>query len=123
MKTNTKVFIASVVVGIVQVVYILSLPENTGEGFGDIAQGIGIIFSIILISIIFGILGFVFSKEKKFLQAFSWLGISFAVLLVINIALGHWRQSEFRKKYPEAPALMPLPANSPERKILLPTAQ
>ena len=54
-----------------------------------------ILIGIIIFPIIFGILGFVLSKEKRFIRAISWFGISFAVVLVLNIVGGQLKRVEY----------------------------
>ncbi len=93
MKTNTKVLIVSIIIGIAHVIYVQQPCE--GEGLGCVASGLGHVFlGVVLIPIIFGILGFFFSKERRWVQAASWLGISFAVILLLNLVAGAWKNIE-----------------------------
>ena len=114
--TNNNVFISSLVVGIAYVGYELLQPTYQGDGLGEIANGLGYIFiGIILIPIIFGIVGFVFSKERRFVQAFTSFGISLAVMLVLMLAGGAWSNMERARLYPSTDAPV-LPSDSPQRK-------
>ncbi len=89
MSTSIKVLLSSVVIGIIHAFYIFSRPVCAGEGLGCMGVELGpILLGVILIPVIFGIVGFIFSTEKKFTRALTWLGISFAVLLILNILVG-----------------------------------
>jgi hypothetical protein len=93
MNTNIKVLIYSIAAGIAHVTYIFLLPQCQGEGLGCMAADMGPILSgVIIIPIVFGILGFVLSKEKRFIRAISWLGISFLVILLLNVAGGQLKR-------------------------------
>lgn len=93
MSTNIKVLIYSIIAGVVNVAYIFLRPQCQGEGFGCMAVDMGpILFGVIVIPIVFGIFGLVLSKERRFMRAISWFGISFAVILVLNIVGGQLRR-------------------------------
>jgi len=118
--TKTKIFIFSLIVGFLYVGYELLKPQYQGDGLGGIAIGLQYIFiGIIIIPLIFGIFGFAFSKEKRLLQAISSFGISLAVMLVLMLAVGAYKNMERKRLYPptKLPTLAP---NSPERKMPLP---
>ena len=96
MNTNLKVLLYSLVAGVVHVTYIFLRPQCQGEGLGCIAVEMGpILFGVIVIPLIFGILGFVLSKEKRFVRAISWLGISFAVVVLLNIVVGQLKRTAY----------------------------
>ena len=98
MNTNIKVLIYSIIAGVVHVAYIFLRPQCQGEGLGCMAVDMGpILFGVIVIPIVFGILGFVLSKEKRFIHAISWLGISFAVILVLNVVGGQLKRVAYPK--------------------------
>ena len=98
MNTNIKVLIYSIIAGVVHVAYIFLRPQCQGEGLGCMAVDMGpILFGVIVIPIVFGILGFVLSKEKRFIHAISWLGISFAVILVLNVVGGQLKSVAYPK--------------------------
>ena len=115
--TKSRTLLFSVIVGTLYTGYELLKPQYSGEGLGGIAIGLQYIFiGIILIPIIFGILGFVLSKEKRLVQALSSFGISLAVMLVLMLAVGAWKNMERQRLYPstEVPTLAP---DSPARKM------
>ena len=121
MNTNLKILLYSLVVGIAHVSYILSRPECEGDGLGCLSIELGpIIVGIIFIPIVFGIFGFVLSKERRFIRAVSWLGISFVVIFLLNIIVGQYQGMKFREKYLQT-EVQTLPSDSPQRKIPLPT--
>jgi hypothetical protein len=118
--TKTKVLLSSLIVGIVYVVYDLLKPTYRGEGFGEIASGLEyIFFGVILIPVVFGILGFVFSKEKRLIQAITSFGISLAIMLVLMLAGGAWKNMQREKLYPKT-EVQTLPLDSSQRKMPLP---
>jgi hypothetical protein len=84
MNKNMIVLLVSVVIGILNAMYVQQPCE--GEGLSCVGIGLGrVFFGVIIIPIVFGVLGYVISSEKKLKRAFSWLGISFGVILVINL--------------------------------------
>ncbi len=98
MGTNIKVLTYSIIVGVVHVAYVFLRPQCQGEGLGCTAVDMGpILFGVIVIPIVFGILGFVLSKEKRFIHVISWLGISFAVILVLNVVGGQLKRVAYPK--------------------------
>ena len=118
--TKAKTLLFSSIAGVLYVGYELLKPQYSGEGFGEIAIGLQYIFiGIILIPTIFGILGFVFSKEKRLTRALSSFGISLTVMLVLMLAVGAWKNMERQRLYPSTvvPVLAP---DSPTRKMPLP---
>ncbi|MBI2086637.1 MAG: DUF1634 domain-containing protein [Candidatus Zambryskibacteria bacterium] len=100
MNTNLKVFLFSVLASIVPIGYSFVGIESL-DGWGAIAQGIGTLFIIVVISLVFGITGFVLNKEKRFLYAFSWLGISLAVMIVLNLAASPFRNVIWDRSHPQ----------------------
>ena len=99
--TKVKTLLFSAIVGVLYVGYELLKSQYNGEGFGEIAIGLQYIFiGVILIPIIFGILGFVLSKEKRLTQALSSFGISLAVMLLLMLAVGAWKNMERQKTIP-----------------------
>lgn len=105
MKTNTKLFLSLVIVSIIYAMFFILQPEP-GEGFSDIAQGLGFIFGIVAVSIIFGIFGFILNSSgtsfgKKFIHSISWFGISFVILMIFFITAAKWKQKEWQKTYPQ----------------------
>ena len=98
MSTNIKVLIYSIIAGFAHVTYIFLRPQCQGEGFSCMAVDLGpILLGIIVIPIIFAIFGFVLSKEKRFMRAISWLGISFAVILILNVVGGQLKRVAYPK--------------------------
>lgn len=89
MKQNLKVLVWSVVIGLAIAIHEQwVLGRYEGEGFGGIGIALGYIFvGAVLIPIVFGIVGFAISPERRFKRAFSWLGISFAVILGLNLLI------------------------------------
>lgn len=115
--TKTKIFIFSLIVGFLYVGYELLKQQFQGEGLGEIAIGLQYIFiGIILIPIIFGILGFVFSKERRLIQAISSFGISLAVMLILMLAVGAYKNMERKRLYPSTE----VPTLTPNTKVLTP---
>lgn len=86
MNNSLKVFIGAVVVGVGHVYYTLLNPvcEGVGECWGAVAMG-PILFDIIVIPLLLGVIGVIFSKEKRVITALTWFGIAFVTLLVINL--------------------------------------
>src|SRR3989338_2429975 len=118
--TKIKVFIFSLIVGFLYVGYELLKQQYKGEGLSEITIGLQYIFvGIIIIPLVFGILGFAFSKERRFMQAISSFGISLAVMLMLMLAMGAYKNMERKRLYPstEVPTLTP---DSPARKMPLP---
>src|SRR3990167_56877 len=110
MNTNIIVLIASIIVGIVYDVYIFSQPMADDPGFGAIAQGLGIIMGVFLISIVFGIGGFFLTRletslGERFMRAISWCGVSLGVILALtiigNLITKSSREAEWEKLHPE----------------------
>ena len=100
MNTNLKVLLFSVIASIIPIAYSFVGIESS-DGWGAIAQGIGTLFIIIVISLVFGITGFIVNKEKRFLRALSWLGISLAVMIVLNLAASPFRNAIWDKSHPQ----------------------
>jgi len=89
MNANIKVLLCSIVVGIVYIIYNISQPIPC-DGWSAISQGLGSLELVVVISIVFGISGFLFTKldtswGKRFIRALSWFGISLIVILPITI--------------------------------------
>jgi uncharacterized membrane protein len=85
-KLNILTLISSIIVSVVWFLGASKLPmfQCNPTEFGCVGTGIGIAFiHFIIIPIIFGISGYIFSKEKRFKQAFYSLGISFIVAMVV----------------------------------------
>lgn len=108
MSTNKKVLLASIIVGFCVAIYILTRPVCLGgfECLGFIAY---IFFGIIVVPVVFGIAGFIFTSTgtplgKRFLQSIYWLGISLAVMLVFTISaswiMAYRNNSERARLYP-----------------------
>ena len=103
MKRNIITLIFSIIVGIVFILFARSnlwqkVPGFRCEGLGCIGLGIVIfVIGIVVIPLIFGILGFLFSKENRLKQAFSSLGISLAVMLLSLWAINIWNQIEVKQ--------------------------
>ncbi len=103
MKKNIVTLIFSIIVGIFFVLFAHSnflqkVPGFRCEGFGCIGLGIVIfVIGIILIPLIFGILGYIFSKESRLKQAFYSLGISLIVMLLSLGAINIWNQVEVKQ--------------------------
>ncbi len=111
MNTNKKVLLYSLIVGVLYAGYNLLQPINQTGEFGDLANGLGYIFiGIILSPIVFGVITFVLSKDKKIIQAFSALGISLVVMLVLMMVGGFFKNAEMRNAYPttQIPVLVPV---------------
>ncbi len=90
MNTNIKVLIASIIVGLTHAIYVFLQPICVG-GFECLGSLNPVLFGVVVIPIIFGILGFLLtavdtSWGKRFIRAISWLGISFVVIVLLNIA-------------------------------------
>lgn len=92
MNNHLKIIIYSLVAGIFHVGYVLSRPSCEGEGLGCTAVDLGpILAGIIFIPLVFGVIGFAMSKEHRFVISLKWLGISFLVLVLLNIIGGQLR--------------------------------
>ena len=118
--TKAKTLLFSVIVGVLYTGRELLKPQYSGEGLSEVANALGYLFiGIILIPLVFGILGFVLSKEKRLVRTLSSFGISLAVMVVLMLAVGAWKNMERQRLYPskEIPTLAP---DSPERKMPLP---
>lgn len=122
MNKNIKVLLYSLIVGVLYVGYDLLRQPYQGEGFGDIANGLGYAFiGIILIPLIFGVVTFVLSKEKRITQAFSAFGISFAVMLILMIIGGAYKNAIRKTTYPDIPLTQQqIDSANANRKTLLP---
>lgn len=118
--TKTRIFTFALIVGFLYVGYELLGQQYQGEGLGEIALGLQYIFvGIIVIPVILGILGFFISKEKRLAQALSAFGISLAVMLVLMLVVGAYKNMERKRLNP--PSEVPvLEADSPLRKSPLP---
>jgi hypothetical protein len=114
--TKNKILLFSGIVGIIYVGRFLLKPEYQGDGLGEIANGMPYIFGgFILLPLIFGILSFALSKERRFMQALSSFGISFAVIVGLMLLAGAWKNMQREKLCPPTEVEF-LPADSPERK-------
>src|SRR3990167_7848058 len=108
MNANIKVLLCSIVVGIVYIIYNISQPIPC-DGWSAISQGLGSLELVVVISIVFGISGFLFTKldtswGKRFIRALSWFGISFAVILLLTLGEGLLlepsKKAEWNKSHP-----------------------
>src|SRR3989344_4608087 len=100
MNTNIKILLFSIIASVVPIVYSLAGLESS-DGWGAIAQELGTLFIIIAISLCFGIAGFILNKEKRFLRALSWFGISLAVMLLLNLALLPYQRGVWDRSHPQ----------------------
>ncbi len=97
MNRNILTLVFSAITGLAFTFFVKSnllqkIPGFQCESFGCI--GLGIIYFIIalvLIPIVFGVVGFIFSSENRLKQGFFSLGISLIVMLLFVFALGLYK--------------------------------
>ena len=107
MRKNIITLISSIIVGIAFGLFshfelLRKVPGFYCEGFGCMFNGIiYIIIGAILIPLIFGVLGFLLSRQKRKEQAFSSLVISLIIML-LSLGIIHIRRQIVIKKDTEA---------------------
>jgi len=88
MNQKIKILVVSIIIGLVDVFWVLSTPKAlVGATFGVAALG-KIFVGVILAPIFLFILGVLFSKENRAKNGLSWLWISFVVILIMNLVAG-----------------------------------
>lgn len=108
MRKNIITLFFSIIVSIVFVFFthfglLEKVPRFRCEGFGCIGLGlVYFVIGLVLIPIIFGILGLVFSKENRLKQAFSSLLISLAIMTLSLWVIRVWDDIDVRKAMEEA---------------------
>lgn len=89
MNASVKTLVYSAIVSVLFLGFSLSglsAAVAPCDGFG--CAGVGLQFAFVyfvVVSVVFGIFGYRWAREKKFRQAFVSFGISFAVALVVLI--------------------------------------
>lgn len=108
MRKNAITLIFSIIVGVAFVFFthfgfLQKVPGFRCEGFGCIGLGIFyFVIGLVLIPIIFGILGFVLSKENRWKQAFSSLIISLAIMALSLWTIKFWNDIDVRRATEES---------------------
>ena len=102
MRKNILTLVFSIIVGTFFIFFthfslLQKVPGFRCEGFGCIGVGIFyFIIGIVLIPIIFGILGFVLSKENRLKQAFFSLIISLIIMSLSFWVIKTWNEIDVR---------------------------
>lgn len=100
MKANTVSLLWSIIVGVALIIsshfrLLQNIPAFSCNGFGCLGAGILLlVISLVLIPVSFGVLGFLFSKEKRFRQAVFSALISLVVMMIAVWITDVWNSME-----------------------------
>ncbi|MGE0269374.1 MAG: hypothetical protein AB7S78_13070 [Candidatus Omnitrophota bacterium] len=107
MRLNIKILIISIVTGTAFVFFVRSnllqkVPGFQCESFG--CSGLGVVYFVLglmIIPLIFGAAGFIFTAEDRSKRALSALGISFGVMLCSLLVIHFWHRMEVKRAIEE----------------------